>query len=160
MAHRDSGPSLANLSSVPSGSILFHLPPAQNGVADRGGPGPPPRQNMCVILPSAPSRAALASPLIHIHPRQNSSARFLPFAPLRRRGFSRSVVHYGQGRKAPRSLLDMDRGHQPEVLGYWIKGLPKWATAVSKSALIPRKLSINKPGPRQGYSLEGAPSNY
>jgi hypothetical protein len=46
----------------------------------------------------------------------------------------------------------MDRGHQPEVHGYWIKGLPKWATAVSKSALIPRMLSINRPGPWSGLT--------
>jgi hypothetical protein len=47
---RDSALLPVNLSS---GSIWFHLPPARNGLAGRG--------QVCVILPSAPSRAALAS---------------------------------------------------------------------------------------------------
>ncbi|HEY6342582.1 MAG TPA: hypothetical protein VIY49_13900, partial [Bryobacteraceae bacterium] len=48
---------------------------------------------------------------------------------------------------------------ESEILGYW-KRSAAVGEAVSKSALITRKLSLNKPGPGRVNSLEGAPSNY
>jgi hypothetical protein len=84
-------------------------------VGDRGASGPPPGQNKCVILPPAPSRAALASHSLDF--ARNFPTRFLPVPTLRRWGSSRTVVHYEQAGKRRGDLPTGDRGHRSGILG-------------------------------------------
>jgi hypothetical protein len=145
-----------------SGLVSSSPPTALTTIRRQGSqPGPKKRSFLFILVHSDSTWLHLASASppgpkprctpIGTPPRRFSHAFSNTYSPRRQR-FSPAVLHYGQGRKAPRSLPNMDRGHQPEVHGYWIKGLPKWATAVSKSALIHRKLSINKPGPWSGLT--------
>ena len=130
----NSPPLSVNLSS---GSFWFHLPPAQNGLAGRG--------QICRVS-SAPSPAALASRL-HTCPRSlclrafstSSSSRVMGHAPEAWLIMSRQESAAGTSSPGIAATAS-------EILGYW-KRSAAVGEAVSKSALLTRKLSLKKPGP-------------
>jgi hypothetical protein len=117
-----------------SASFWFHLPPVQ------------------------PSRARHRAPLFTF-PRKVFPSVFYRF-PLRGDENPHEACSIMGRQESAAGISSPGTAVTSQNLGYWIKGLPQWATAVSKSALIPRKLSLNKPGPGRDKNLEGAPSNY
>ena len=142
--------------------IWFHLVPSASGanrLADTGGPGPPPWQ-ICTSFIARPLARCVGIPLIPTLPGKIFLRVFYRLPSAANSILQKPCFDYGQGQESaaePPHQGSRPLASNPRQL---VCGLPKLATAVSKSALIPRKLSSNKPGPWQGYSLEGAPSNY
>ena len=129
---------------VPPGSIWFLLPPRRTDSAVREVQVPPPWQNMGAISSSAPRRVGI--PLIPIPPTKTFLA-FSIVCPLQRLGTCSEHAPLWSGQESaaePPHQGSRPLARNPRSL---VWGLPKWATAVSKSALIPRKLRLNKPGP-------------
>jgi hypothetical protein len=116
-----------------------------------------------ILASSAPARwyaqaPACEEPVQFTCPHENLLMHFLPVPLYGDEDSPEARLTVSRQGSAARDLLTGDRGQRPEILGYW-KRSAAVGDAVSKSALISRELSLNKPGPGRVNSLEGAPSN-
>jgi hypothetical protein len=126
--HEDASERLRVFSvNLSSGSIWFHLPRPRTdsliGEVQVLRPG----KDMSVILSSAPSLRGVGIPLSDIIPARILLRVFYCLPSTATSVLPKPCFIMGRAGKRRGDLPTGDRGHQPGVLGYWIKGLPKWA---------------------------------